>query len=148
MEDVAVPQATWPLTSERPAIRISLIAPNSGQPQGRTLRADTGAGPRDAPFELLLDEEDCLLFAAGTGPFVGLSGAYSGAHRTYVVRVVIPELGFSQLVSAVGIGTTPAGFAGIAGFRFLNRFSYGNFGSAAAFGLENRTALSSNADVD
>jgi hypothetical protein len=137
MEDVAVPQATWPLTSERPAIRISLIAADSRQPQARTLLADTGAGPRDAPFELLLDEEGCLMFAEATGPFVGLSGAYSGAYRTYVLRVTIPELRFLGLVTVVGIGTPPAGFAGIAGFRFLNRFSYGNFGNPNVFGLEN-----------
>jgi hypothetical protein len=29
-----------------------------------------------------------------------------------------------------------AHFAGIAGFRFLNRFTYGNFGNAGEFGLE------------
>ena len=28
------------------------------------------------------------------------------------------------------------GFKGVAGFRFLNRFDYGNFGNPAQFGLE------------
>jgi hypothetical protein len=34
------------------------------------------------------------------------------------------------------IPNPPTGFDGIACFRFLNRFTYGNFGAATHFGLE------------
>jgi hypothetical protein len=34
------------------------------------------------------------------------------------------------------VPANPQGFEGIAGFRFLNRFTYGNFGNPAEFGLE------------
>jgi hypothetical protein len=37
---------------------------------------------------------------------------------------------------AVGVPNAPKGLDGIAGFRFLNRFTYGNFGNALEFGLE------------
>jgi len=100
------------------------------------LLADTGAGPLDAPFELLLDEEDCLLVARRVGHLVGLGGAYSGAHRTYVVEVRIPALEFCHLAMVVGIERPPLGFDGIAGFRFLNRLTYGNLGQPDRFGLE------------
>jgi hypothetical protein len=52
------------------------------------------------------------------------------------MHVQIPELGFDRLVRAVGISAAPTGFDGIAAFRFLCRFSYGNFGVPGAFGLE------------
>jgi hypothetical protein len=37
---------------------------------------------------------------------------------------------------AVAVPVVPEGFQGTAGFRFLNRFDYGNFGNPAQFGLE------------
>ena len=54
----------------------------------------------------------------------------------YLLRVRIPELGFDNYLRAVGVPTLPSGFAGIAGFRFLNRFTYGNFGNPGEFALE------------
>jgi hypothetical protein len=36
----------------------------------------------------------------------------------------------------VGVPYPPPDFDGIACFRFLNRFTYGNFGDKNAFGLE------------
>jgi hypothetical protein len=65
-----------------------------------------------------------------------LGGAYTGPFSLYERRVFIPNLGFSKRVRAVGVPTTPPNFDGIAGFRFLSRFTYGNFASKAQFGLE------------
>jgi hypothetical protein len=67
---------------------------------------------------------------------VVLGGAYSGPYPIYLIRVQVPALGFDHHISAVGVPTTPAGFGGIACFRFLNRFPYGNFGDPSQFGLE------------
>jgi hypothetical protein len=36
----------------------------------------------------------------------------------------------------VGVAACSQGFNGIAGFRFLNQFTYGNFGNPAEFGVE------------
>jgi hypothetical protein len=43
---------------------------------------------------------------------------------------------FDAPLRVVGVPANPQGFEGIAGFRFLNRFTYGNFGNPAEFGLE------------
>ncbi|MGH7136646.1 MAG: hypothetical protein ACREHD_12965 [Pirellulales bacterium] len=42
----------------------------------------------------------------------------------------------ADTVSAVGVPSPPAGFDGIGCFRFLNRFTYGNFADHGQFGLE------------
>jgi hypothetical protein len=42
----------------------------------------------------------------------------------------------SYLARAVDVPAVPAGLDGLAGFRFLNRFSHGNFGDPGQFGLE------------
>jgi hypothetical protein len=34
------------------------------------------------------------------------------------------------------VDAVPDGFRGVAGFRLLKRFDYGNFGNPAQFGLE------------
>lgn len=39
-------------------------------------------------------------------------------------------------VAAVPANALPTGLDGIAAFRFLNRFAYGNFGAPEHFGLE------------
>jgi hypothetical protein len=44
-------------------------------------------------------------------------------------------LDLSATVHAVGVPTAPPGLDGIACFRFLNRFTYGNFGNPNEFGL-------------
>ncbi len=67
---------------------------------------------------------------------VTLGGAYSGSFPVYQLRVRIPQVGFNRRILAVGVPANPRGFEGIAGFRFLNRFAYGNFGNPAEFGLE------------
>ena len=130
-----MPRALWPLRYDQPVIEVSLSWAAGGQ-DARALLADTGAGTAQAGFELILDEDDCL--QAGGLPVqpVSLGGAYVGSYPVYAVRIQIPILGFDQHVRAVGVSTVPAGMDGLAGFRFLNRFAYGNFGDPGRFGLE------------
>jgi hypothetical protein len=108
----------------------------TGQFLPRILLADTGAGSRRVPFELMPDETDCLRCGNLTGSSVFLGGAYSGRYRVYVVPAQIPALGFAQNIPVVGVPSVPTRFNGIAAFRFLNRFTYGNFGDPGQFGLE------------
>lgn len=131
-----MPRVVWPLHRDQPCIEIVLSSATTGQHIDRRLLADTGAGTARAGFELLLEESLCI--QAGGIPVqpVALGGAYSGAFPVYAVRIQIPALGFAQHVRVVGISTVPAGFDGLAGFRFLNRFSYGNFADSNQFGLE------------
>jgi hypothetical protein len=89
-----------------------------------------------AAFDLILEESDCLLCGGQVQPPVVLSGAYAGSFPLYQLRVQITELGFDVPLHVVGVPTPPQGFEGIAAFRFLNRFTYGNFGNPAEFGLE------------
>ncbi len=97
--------------------------------------ADTGAGNARAGFELLLKEQDCLAAGGVLSRAVVLGRAYTGPHPVYLIRVQIPDLGFDHHLSAVGVPSGPAGFDGIACFRFLNRFECGNFGDPGQFGL-------------
>ena len=127
---------TWELVRNRPAIRLLLCEPRTGREHSRVLLADTGAGSKIAPFELLLDEEDCLLYSSQVGQMTTLSGAYSGEFRVYDVSIRIDDLSELHGITAVGVDKTPPGFDGIAGFRFLRRFTYGNFGDSGQFGLE------------
>jgi hypothetical protein len=129
-------RAQWPLRSDRPSIEVVLTLMQGGQKLPRMLLADTGAGNMQAPFELVLDESDCVICGRPANQMMPLGGAYSGSFPLYLVRVEIPTLTFQRRVLAVGVPDPPSGFDGIACFRFLNRFTYGNFGDAAAFGLE------------
>jgi hypothetical protein len=106
------------------------------QPLPLSLLADTGAGNNRSRFELILEESDCVLCGGTTSTTVRLGGAYAGEFPLYRLRVRIPQLGFDASVRVVGVPSNPESFEGIAGFRFLNRFSYGNFGNRAEFGLE------------
>ncbi len=131
-----MPRATWPLFRGKPRIEIVLAYALSGSPTTRNLLADTGAGSDRALFELILDENDCITCNGNLAGTVQLGGAYSGSFPVYSVRVTIPQLGFAGDVRVIGASRTPPGFDGIAGFRFLNRFNYGNFGDKGMFGLE------------
>jgi len=126
----------WFLHSNRPIVQVVLTMAQGGQPVVRNLLADTGAGKARAGFELLLEENDCLLCGGLTSKAVILGGAYTGAYPVYLVRVQLPHLGFDHHLPTVGVPAAPAGFDGIACFRFLNRFNYGNFADPARFGLE------------
>ena len=131
-----MPQIDWPLQNGRPAIQVILTLAQGGQSIVRNVLADTGAGSLLSGFEVILDEDDCLLCGGNPLQPVTLGGAYVGSFPIYLLPVQIPTLGFSQNVRAVGVPTVPAGFDGIACFSFLNRFQYGNFGNAGLFGLQ------------
>jgi hypothetical protein len=100
------------------------------------LLADSGAGSGLDPFELILEEKDCRRCGGWTGSSIVLRGAYTGRFPVYYIAVQLPALGFVQRLNAVGVPSVPRGFDGIACFRFLNRFTYGNFGDPDQFGLE------------
>ena len=131
-----MPHASWNLVRGRPAVPVIITLAQGNQRVIRKLLADTGAGTARGRFELLLDENDCLLAGGIPSQPVVLGGAYSGFFPVYVLAVEIPELAFKHYVRAVGVATVPAGFDGLACFRFLNRFTYGNFGDPGQFGLE------------
>jgi hypothetical protein len=131
-----MPRATWSLVRGRPVIQVVLTFAQGGQKVTRSLLADIGAGSELAPLELILDENDCLLCGATASHTVTLGGAYTGSYPQYDVSIEIPLLGYSADVLTVGVPNVPKGLEGIAGFRFLNRFTYGNFGNPLEFGLE------------
>ena len=131
-----MPRISWPLRQNRPCVQVVLTLIATGQSLPRTLLADTGAGSLGADFELLLQETDCLRCGGLTSLSRTLGGAYRGRFRIYDLPVKIPALGFDRSVHAVGVPSVPKGFDGIAGFPFLNRFTYGNFGDPGQFGLE------------
>jgi hypothetical protein len=126
----------WPLANGRPVIEIAMILSVGGQMVTRSVLADTGAGASRVGFELILDERDCLLCGGSPCQPVSLSGAYLGQFPVYLLRVQLQQLGFNHFVRAVGVPRIPKGLDGIACFRFLNRFTYGNFGDRSQFGLE------------
>jgi hypothetical protein len=117
-------------------VEVILTLALGGQPIPRSLLADTGAGSHLSVFELILDENDCLLCGGNPDQPVALGGAYSGSFPTYVLPVEVPALGFAKNVRVVGVPGVPAGFDGVACFKFVNRFHYGNFGDLGVFGLE------------
>ncbi len=131
-----MPRIRWPLRHDKPTIQIVLSTAGAGQDFVRHLLADTGAGTTRSGFELILEESDCLQAGGNPLQFISLGGAYVGFYQVYAVRIRIPTLGFDEEVSVVGVTRVPAGLDGLAGFRFLNRFSYGNFGDPGQFGLE------------
>jgi hypothetical protein len=131
-----MPPAQWLLDNGRPLIQVVAPLHSGGQDLVRRLVADTGAGTRQSVFQLVLDEKDCLQCGGIRMGQVRLGGAYSGSFPVYLVDVRIPQLNFADPVPVVGVSRVPKGFDGIAGFRFLNRFHYGNFGSPDYFGLD------------
>jgi hypothetical protein len=130
-----MPRVVWPLRYDQPNVEIVLPLA-ARQEIVRNLLADTGAGTARAGFELILDEHDCLLAGGRPAQTVSLGGAYIGTYSVYVVRIRIPHLGFDRYVRSVGVPSVPPRFDGLAAFRFLNRFTYGNFGDPGQFGLE------------
>lgn len=127
-------RARWPLLRGEPIIEVVLTL-NQGRKTTRTLLADTGAGNAYSSFDLLLNEHDCIAYGGKKAQTVQLGGAYSGFFPRYRLRIEIPQLQFSARVFVVGIPGMGA-LDGIACFRFLNRFTYGNFGNIGAFALE------------
>jgi hypothetical protein len=129
-----MPPVQWPLKNNRPQIEI--VLPQSKPPLIRQLIADTGAGSSRSVFQIVLDERDCLRSAGKLIGLVTLGGAYAGQFRVYLVEIEIPSLGFVDSVPVVGVSQVPRGSDGIAAFKFINRFHYGNFGDPGSFGLE------------
>jgi hypothetical protein len=131
-----MPHIDWPLRSARPSVQVVLTLAEGGQSLVRNLLADTGAGSLLSGFELILDEDDCLLCGGNPLEPITLGGAYTGTYPIYLLPVQIPALGFSRNIRVVGVPSLLAGFDGIACFSFVNRFQYGNFGNPGLFGLE------------
>jgi hypothetical protein len=129
-------RVVWPLLHDRPIIEVVLSPISGSQPFARQLIADTGAGTTQDPIELLLRESECRLCGRLLSYPVTLYGAFSGPVPVYTLRVQIPALNFDRHLRAAGVPASPAGFDGIASFRLLNRFTYGNFGDPSGFGLE------------
>lgn len=126
----------WSLANGRPIIEVWLRLNIGGQRVKRVLLADTGAGSQRSGFELLLTASDCAAAGHPSGHTVALSGAYRGSFPIQWVSIEIPGLAFSRSVRAAAIAVPPPRLDGIAAFRFLNRFTYGNFGDPTRFGLE------------
>jgi hypothetical protein len=131
-----MPRIVWPLHQSRPLAKIVLFRAADQEPFSRSLLADTGAGTGNSDFELILENNDCLLAGGNKDPDIRLHGAYKGVFPLYLLRVLIPALGFDEVVPVVAAPVDLTGFDGIARFRFLNRFGYGNFGNPNQFGLE------------
>jgi hypothetical protein len=131
-----MPRTLLPLSQGRPCVQVVLRQSQTNRPLLKMLLADSGAGSQTSRFELILVESECLSCGAVRLNSVNLGGAYSGTFPTYLLPVEIPTLGFNRYLRAVGVPTISAGFDGIACFRFLNRFTYGNFGDPSQFGLE------------
>jgi len=132
------PRQTWLLHNDLPVIEVLLLEPFTGSWESLTLLADTGAGPRFSPFEIVLSHADIARFGQEESGFAGVSGALQGQFRVHRVRLQIPSLRVDLAVDALSAPSSSliGGLDGIAAFRFLNSFSYGNFGSPYEFGLE------------
>jgi hypothetical protein len=131
-----MPLVEWSLCADRPVLEVMLALAAGGNALPRRLVADTGAGSRRDVFELILDEDDCLQCGGIPIHRVRLSGAYRGLFPVYLLDLGIPALAFDDSVPVVGVSDLPRGFDGIACFKFLRRFSYGNFGNPDRFGLD------------
>jgi hypothetical protein len=89
-------------------------------------------------MDLVLTESDRRQFSAGQEGTLRLGSAFTARFLSFWVPISIPALGFRALCIAVAVPSSrfPVQLQGIACFRFLNRFTYGNFGETDQFGLE------------
>ncbi len=130
---------SWLLHRNRPIIEIWLREPLTGFTSRRVVLADTGAGDRFFPVDLILSDADVKQFGTlqDLGQ-VGMGGAIQGQFSIHAVQIEIPGLSFLRRVNVVGVPAAMlfAGFDGFAQFSFLSRFTYGNGGNPAEFGLE------------
>src|SRR5437867_1436473 len=90
-----MPLVDWPLHQGRPCVQIVLSLAVGGHALVRNLLADTGAGSLNSIFELILDEDDCLLCGGLPGAAATLGGAYVGSFPVYDIPIQLPALGFS-----------------------------------------------------
>jgi hypothetical protein len=133
-----MPRTTWQLVRGRPVIEVSLVSVGNVRRARRTLLADTGAGSTLGGMELILTEADRRRFSVGAEGALRLGGAFIGSFPTFWIPVTISRIGFSAPCVAVAVPSLqlPSQLQGIACFRFLNRFTYGNFADLEEFGLE------------
>jgi len=110
----------WPGSARRWLGRDGAQTSSSrGQAFPRTLLADSDAGSRKSGFELILEEDYCLLCGGFPAGSVQLAGAYRGAFPRYNLSVQVPAVSFGKNLRVVGVPSVPAGFDGIACFGFL-----------------------------
>src|SRR5437879_346217 len=131
-----MPRAFWTHVRGRSVIQVTLPIAGSNRTLSRTLLADTGAGSLQRVFDLILEAADCRLCGGTPSQPVRLRGSYGGQFPSFARRVELQALGFAAYVRAVAVPAVTHGIDGIACFPFLNRFTYGNFGDPARFGLE------------
>ncbi|MBI3951878.1 MAG: hypothetical protein HY314_15635 [Acidobacteria bacterium] len=133
-----MPRVCWRLHGGRPVIEVTFHPPTDGQGFSRTLLADTGGGSQLSSWHVILSEDDCRQLALSAPASVRLGGAYAGDFHVFVVRASIGVLGITRRLIAVAVPAAllPAGLDGLAGFRFLSSFNYGNFGYPNQFCLE------------
>ncbi len=133
-----MPRQTWLHHRDVPIIEVQLLEPFTGLWMSRKLLADTGAGPRFSPFEIVLSHADIARFSIEESGSVGVSGALQGQLQIHKIQLQIPALNVNRFVGALSAPASSLlmGLDGIAAFRFLNLFSFGNFGNPGEFGLE------------
>ena len=88
-----MPHVAWKLHHGRPCVQVILTLTQGGQPLPRILLADTGAGSQLSGFDLILEEDDCLLCGGLPLVSITLGGAYTGSFPIYDLRVRLPALG-------------------------------------------------------
>jgi hypothetical protein len=133
-----IARVLWPLEKGQPIVRLYLREPRTGILLPRTLLADTGAGSAQVPIELVLSENDVARFGErGTTRMVS-SGAIRGEFPTASVWIELPTLDVSRPVAVMTVpfAQLPQDLDGIVTYRFLNSFTFGNFGDKTQFGLE------------
>ncbi len=131
-----MPAMLWTLWHDRPMVEVTAASVYDGPERVCRLIADTGAGSRNSVFELVLQEQTCISCGGIFMGHIRLGGAYSGRFPLYLVQIRMTKLNFEELVPAAGVPSAPNGFDGIAGFKFLKRFHYGNFSDPEQFGLD------------
>lgn len=133
-----MPRFLWPLQNGQPVVSLYLRDVETGVLSPRTLLADTGAGDASTSVELILSQRDGEQFGQEWVGIAQAGGFVRGNFEIQLVPITIPVLKVSRLAAALLIPATelPQGLDGIAGFRLLNAFAYGNFGDSKRFGLE------------
>ena len=133
-----MPRARWLLVGGQPVIEIELQEKHSGFTFTRTLLADTGGGSASVAVDLVLSQDDGARCGGKLQTHVSSGGAIHGSFEVRSIEIAIPDLNLRRRVNAmlVPVETLPDGLGGIACFRFLNSFTYGNGGNPAEFVLE------------
>ncbi len=133
-----MPRQSWLLRDDVPVIEILLRERFSGFTESRLLVADTGAGPRFSPFELVLSAADGMRFGARVLDSAYVGGAFQGEFPIRAVEIEMPAFNLRRMADALIVPDLGAfgEFDGLAAFCFLNSFTYGNGGNPAEFVLE------------